>query len=345
MNNIIEKEVKKIVDKIDFEQLRDKSILITGASGLVGIFLIASLKQIQKIYNIKIYASIKNDIDPKFSEIFKDCIVFEEDLSEINEYVYNLYPINVGSISATSPKFDYIIHAAGYAQPNKFLDDQIKTIKLNTKTTIGLLNRLKSNGKFLFISSSELYSGLDCENITENQIGITNTNHPRACYIEGKRCGETICYSYLNKGYDVRIARLSLAYGPGTKKGDNRVLNSLIQKGLDNDEIKLMDSGDAIRTYCYITDVVEMLWNVLLFGKETLYNVGGNSKTTILELAQLIGKNLNKQVSTPEVSKELMGSPKLVNISSERYLSEFKKNDFVSLQDGILKTIEWQKQL
>jgi dTDP-glucose 4,6-dehydratase/UDP-glucuronate decarboxylase len=106
-----------------------------------------------------------------------------------------------------------------------------------------------------------------------------------------------------------------------------------------------MDNGDAMRTYCYITDVVEMFWNIIFFGKETIYNVGGESKTSILELAKLIGDNLNKPVVLPEVSRTLAGNPKNVNISLKKYLNEFKKNNFVSLDNGVKKTIMWQKEL
>ncbi len=308
MSDLIKKETIKIVETIDFEKLRNKKILITGASGLIGVFLISTLNQVKHKYNIDVYAWVKGNIDPIFTDIFNYCTIIKGDITNLN------------NILIDTLKFDCIIHAAGYGQPSKFMDDKTKTIQLNTTTTIDLLNRLTSGGSFLFVSTSELYSGLDYENITENQIGLTNTNHPRSCYIEGKRCGEAICYSYLNKGYDIKIVRLSLAYGPGTKKGDNRVMNSLIQKGLDNNEIKLMDSGEAIRTYCYITDVIEMFWNVLLFGKEPLYNIGGKSRVSILELANLIGSELNKPVITPIISNELV----LINI----YQNLIKQHSF-----------------
>lgn len=330
--SIIEKESKEIIDKIDFTGLKNKSILITGASGLIGVYMISCLKQISKTHNIKIYAWIKNEIDKEFLSIFDDCYIIKKDITDQNSFI-------------DLPNFDCIIHAAGYGQPGKFLDNKIKTININTISTINLFTKLNKNGKFLFISTSELYSGLDSENILETQVGDTNTNHPRACYIEGKRCGETICYSHISKDIDVKIARLSLAYGPGTKKYDHRVLNSLIEKGLKNDKIELMDSGDAIRTYCYITDVIEMFWNILLHSKDTLYNVGGKSKTTILDLAKLIGKNLNKEVKTPEINQELIGNPKVVNISLTKYINEFNKEEFKSLEEGIINTIEWQKFL
>jgi len=156
---------------------------------------------------------------------------------------------------------------------------------------------------------------------------------------------EAICHSYITSGYDVKIARLSLAYGPFTKLGDLRVLNSLIDKGLNNGIIELMDDGSAIRTYCYMTDVIEMFWNILLHGKDVTYNVSGFSNSSIKELADSIGVKMNKQVIVPSLSNSLAGSPKIVNISSEKYINEFGKKEFISIDEGLGNVIEWMKHI
>jgi nucleoside-diphosphate-sugar epimerase len=238
-----------------------------------------------------------------------------------------------------------IIHAGGYGQPGKFMIDPMKTLKLNTTLTIKLFEKLKQNGKFLFISSSEVYSGLTKSPFSENQIGTTNTDHPRSCYIEAKRCGEAIVFSARNQGIDAKSVRLSLAYGPGTKKDDKRVINSFIGRALVEKKIDMMDDGSALRTYCYVTDAVEIMWKILLEGKENIYNVGGKSKTTIADLAKLIGKTLKVPVNIPKSNKHLSGAPDDVSLNLDKIKKEFKKTDFVSLEDGMKKTIEWQKEL
>ena len=329
---MIKEDCLNIVNLISFEELNNKSILITGASGLIGIYMLSCLKEASKKINIKIYAWIKNDIDPIHEEIFNNCEIIQHDITD--QSFYN-----------TLPNFDYIIHSAGYGQPTKFTQDKVKTIMLNTISTNSLINKLNCNGKFLFISTSEVYNGLNIESVTETDIGTTNTNDPRSCYIDSKRCGESICYSYIENGIDIKIVRLSLTYGPGTKFGDTRVLNSLIQKGLTHQSIQLQDDGSAIRTLCYITDVIEMFWNILFFGKHRIYNVGGMNKTSILDLAKKVGEFTNKMIIVPEKTQELKGSPKLVNISLNRYLNEFKKTYFVDLNCGLKKTIEWQKKV
>lgn len=329
---MIIEECNDIVKSLNFNNLKNKSVLVTGASGLIGVYMISCLKLLKEEHNIEIFAWIKSDISISHKHIFEGVRIIKGDITDVVCF-------------QDLPSFDYIIHAAGYGQPGKFLEDKIKTITLNTLSTIQLLNKLKKAGTFLFVSTSELYSGLDVENITEDECGVTSTDHPRACYIEGKRCGEAICYSFLQKRVNVKIARLSLAYGPGTRINDQRVLNSLIQKGLLNPYIELLDDGSAIRTYCYITDVIEMLWNILLHSKEVLYNVSGRSKITIKELAETIGKELDRKVKLPSICKALTGNPKIVNVSSEKYIQEFKKTSFKSLKEGLKTTIKWQREI
>jgi nucleoside-diphosphate-sugar epimerase len=329
--DFLKKDIDRVIEKIDFTGLQDKKVLITGASGLVGFYLTQCVKRLQNELNISIYLSYKNSI-PEY-------------LKEYYDFPYTEIKEDITTIELNSKFFDIIIHSSGYAQPMKFLNDSLTTIKINTNATINLLDALKPDGKFLFVSTSEVYNGNDSLNITEEQIGTTTPSHSRACYIESKRCGEAICHSYIASGYNVKIARLSLAYGPFTKLGDLRVLNSLIDKGLNNGVIELMDDGSAIRTYCYMTDVIEMFWNILLHGKDTTYNVSGFSNSSIKELADSIGVKMNKQVIIPSLSNSLAGSPKIVNISIESYINEFGFHNFIPLSEGIKNTINWQKKI
>jgi nucleoside-diphosphate-sugar epimerase len=329
--DFLKEDINRVIENIDFSPLQNKKILITGASGLVGFYLTQCIKKLQDEFNIKVYLSYKNSI-PDY-------------LKEYYNFSYTEIKEDITSINLESKFFDIIIHSSGYAQPMKFLNDSLTTIKINTHATINLLNSLKPDGKFLFVSTSELYSGNDNFNITEDQIGTTTPSHDRACYIESKRCGETICHSYITSNYDVKIARLSLAYGPFTKLGDLRVLNSIIDKGLNNDAIELMDDGSALRTYCYITDVIEMFWNILLYGKDVTYNVSGFSNISIKELADKVGDKLNKKVIAPVSLNGLKGSPKIVNISSKKYIDEFQKQEFVDMEYGLKNIIEWMKYI
>ena len=238
---------------------------------------------------------------------------------------------------------DYIIHGAGYGQPQMFLKDEISTIRINTDFTIKLFDYLAPGGKFLFLSTSEVYSGAPFP-YKETDIGTTTPLHPRACYIESKRCGEAICMAFKRKGVDVKIARLSLAYGQGTKKGDTRVLNQFIEQALTKGKIELLDMGEAMRTYGYIGDVVKILWAVLLQGKDVIYNVGGISTTSIANLAMGIGEITGAKVIFPEETTGLAGAPEDVRLDMTKVLNEFGFKGFVSLDAGLRLTIKWQKE-
>jgi nucleoside-diphosphate-sugar epimerase len=339
MHSVILQDCKEINSQIDFSKLKNKKILVTGASGLLGIYIVSCLKLLKETNNLEIFCWINSDLDENFIDYFSDCSIIKGDIT--SEIVVNTI-LDIHK----EQKFDLIIHSAGYGQPNKFLVDKIKTIKINTISTIKLFEMLNEKGSFAFLSTSEIYSGNEKDSISEEDHGQTMPNHPRAAYIESKRCGEAICNSYsaVNKDMNIKIYRLSLAYGPGTKKDDQRVLNSLIQKGFHNDTINLMDDGSALRTYGYIADIVTMFWQLLFFGKYSTYNLCGDSKTSILELAETIGSQLKKHVVKSNNSS-LIGSPKNVNLSLNRYYSEFAKKKFITLDAGIAKTIEWQRKI
>jgi len=250
----------------------------------------------------------------------------------------------VKSLYDAYPKADIIFHCATYGQPTMFMENKISTLSLNTLTTTYLMDYWNPE-KFLFLSTSELYSGLASTDYREEQIGTTNTTHPRACYIEGKRCGEAICDAFRERGIDAKSIRLCLAYGPGTKVGDKRALNSFVEKALTQKKITLIDSGDSMRTYGYISDCVYMIWKILLEGKQSIYNVGGIYNISIRQMAELIGQIINVPIIIPETNNGLVGTPINTHLNLTRFFEEFGTTKFITLHDGLKRTIEWQKGL
>lgn len=334
--SIIAEDAVRVCERTDLNELNGKTILITGASGLLGGYFLACLKHLRDVHQLSfaVVPVVQTEPAPYLLEFLKyeGVGIYRGDLTDF-------------AFCTTLPKADYIIHAAGYAQPGRFMETPIKTIQLNTSTLLFLFERLATNGKLLFISSAEVYSGLTSVPFRESDIGTTNTTHPRACYIEAKRCGEAICNSYRASGVNAKSARLALAYGPGTKKGDLRVLNSFIQKALTSGNITLLDQGNAWRTYCYVSDAIEIMWKILLFGSESVYNVGGLSTITIADLAHKIGKYLGVPVVLPANSQSMAGAPGEVTLDMTKVRKEFKKTEYVSFDAGLSRTIEWQKEL
>ena len=333
------KDAGLTLKNLDLKELNNKKILITGASGLLGINFLSCLKYLNLLGNkFTVHATIYSEPESYFNELMnyrlcdKDNKIFKGDLTDLD------------FCNQLDSDYDYIIHSATYGQPAKFLKDSIKTITLNTTITNLLLNKLNKDGKFLFISSSEIYSGCENSKHKESDIGTTNTNHNRACYIESKRCGEAIINEYRKNGYNVKSARLCLGYGIGVKLNDNRVLNEFIKKALLNNEIKLLDDGSSIRQYGYITDIIEIMWNILLNGKENVYNVTGESIISIQGLAKIIGEIANVQVTIPvNNDSKITSAPSQVLLNIDRVKREFNKYDFVDIKDGLKKVIEWHK--
>jgi len=335
-STIIRQDADSICQGFSPVQLEGKTILITGASGIVGTYFLECLHHLSAVQkmNFQVLAVMKNEPPAHLLECLSlpNIHILRGDLADSEFYPH-------------LPDSDFIVHAAGYGQPGAFLQNPKATIQLNTTATAALLDKVKKNGKFLFISSSEVYSGLRNPPHKETEIGLTNTDHPRSCYIEGKRCGEAICNAYRTTGVDAKSARLCLAYGPGTRPADRRALNSFIEKALKERHIRLMDAGQARRTYCYIADAVSIMWRILLDGKESIYNVGGISSVTIAELAQQIGAALDVSVTMPEKSETLQGAPEDVRLDMDKFQQEFGPLSFISLNEGLKRTINWQSQL
>jgi len=304
-------------DGVSTDLLKGKTILITGASGLIGTQFLSSLC-FPKIKDLDIFVCVKNTIPEHLSWFYNHGINFiKADLSEPKSM--NWFPYA-----------DIIIHAATYGQPGAFLQDKMATIKLNTSALFGLLDRLNDGGKLLFISSSEIYSS-------------SRLDHPRASYIEAKRCGEVICMS---SDKDCKIARVCLAYGVGNKVGDKRVMYEFISQALTDKQIKLLDGGSASRTYCYVANAVNMMWNILLKGEKTTYDVGGESSVKIYQLANMIAEMTGASVEIPvDDGNRIDGSPDRVHFNMDKYNNEFGKQNYLSLEEGLRRTINWQKLL
>ena len=334
-NDVIACDAAALCERVKLGGLRDKTVLVTGASGLLGTYFLATLAHLkQNGVPLQAIAQVRSEPAPHTAEI-------------IQRGGFQLAQANMADPEECSslPSADVIIHAAGYAQPAIFMANPVATFQVNTTATATLLQKLRPGGSFLYLSSSEVYSGLNKPHLSESDIGTTTPLHPRACYIEGQRGGETICNAYRTQGVRAVSARLALAYGPGTRKGDKRAMNSFIEKALCHGKIELMDAGQAIRTYCYVTDAVELMWQAALHGTQPVYNIGGHSTVTIGELARLVGQIVGVPVSFPARAAEVAGAPTEVQLDLTRPETEFKKTGYLGLEDGLRATVEWQRHL
>lgn len=317
------------------EVLDGRTILITGGLGLVGIGILRYLSFISRSYGCRLTITITSKTRVGLTMVHGAPHEFEfmtGNLAEV-EFVKSL------------GEFDFVVHAAGYGQPAKFLADPWSVLKINSEATMVL--REKARLGLLFVSSSEVYSGLTGTAITESQIGNTNTRHPRAPYIEAKKFGEVA--TLVEEGVaqpQGAVARLSLAYGPGARLDDQRVLNEFVMRGLREGELSIKDSGQRLRTYCYIDDAAEMLVGAMVFGGGQILNISGESEITIRELGTLVAKLLDVDFHAPNAKDdEDDSSPKTVSLSNEKIKTLIGKTEFTNLEDGLSKTINWYREL
>lgn len=329
MHRIFSQDAKYLLDKVDLPNLEGAKILVTGSTGLIGGNILNFLNELllsgKCIFDVDALS-----VHPRINT------------SEFHPRIqFQTGDLSIGVRKFHLQKYDYIIHAATYGQPGKFITNSLDTLALNGPLVMELTKQLEARGTFLFLSTSEIYSGSSTSPNSESDLGRVPIESRRSAYVYGKIFGE-VALLQLSEKYRIRIARIALSYGPGTKLSDSRVLNELIQRGIDNRKIELADAGEAVRTYCYVRDTVEMLLNVTFRGRSEIYNVGGISKVSIRELGEEISKIMKVPFNHPDVSENHLDAPKQVELDISKYKNEFGEMEFIPLRIGLTRTIEWQ---
>lgn len=321
------------IDKISKKEItffHKKKILITGVSGLIGINLLFFLHKISEKEKVSI------QIDGIFNtSLFKFVKIFFKDNKNISFKKIDL----TKKIINAKKKYDLIFHCAGYGQPAKFLKFKTSTYKLNSFSIMNLKDNLKKKGKFIYMSSTEIYSGN--ENLCiEKSIGRTTTSHPRSSYIESKKFGESYILNCID---NFLIFRVCLTYGPGVKFNDERILNILLLRAIKEKRINIYGGLNQLRSNLYISDAINMIIkSTVRFNKE-IFNINNHNMTTINKMAQFISKISNKKIKNHK--SFLKGSPKIIKISNKKILKSINYKISTSLKEGIIKTYNWYSNL
>lgn len=327
--DLLIRDAEETLGMVDYKPLDGARVFISGATGLIGMHLLTILYVLKREgYKIEGFGQFHNEPAP-----------YTRELAALGGF--GLY-----SDGRSFPEADFIIHSgAGYGQPVAFMANPAETIHANTTITERLLDSLSSEGRFLFVSSNEVYHGLQKEFATEEDIGTTTPYHPRAGYIEGKRAGEAITFAYRKNGVNASSARLNLTYGPGARSGDKRALSGFIDQAIKTGHIEMKFSGKEQRTCSYARDTALMLWRTILYGTKPVYNVGEKSTTSIAELAGIVAKLTDSMISIPTNDKELPGSHALPRMDVSLMEADLGKVDYMPLEEGLKRTIEWHRGL
>ena len=260
------------------DKLKDKSILVTGANGMIASALVEQLL----VLGAQVYALCRNRKKAaKRFEKYQGCTALHILIQDVTE------PLPEGL------HFDYIIHAASSAHPGAMNNTPVDVMKANFVGTLNLLEwcRGRPGCRFLFVSSSEVY-GENFESVevfTEDMPGTVSFARFRACYPESKRASETLTLSYRKQyGTDVVIVRPAFVYGRDILEDNTRADVYFLRQVLNHQDIVMYSDGSQIRSYCYVKDCVSGVLYALLKGESGgIYNIGDeNCVVTLREYAR-----------------------------------------------------------
>lgn len=279
-------------DYIPWDDLRDSTVFITGATGLIGYTAVCALLRYDQLHDagIKVVALVRDvgRAEAKFSRQIADGC----DITFIRGSVEYL-PEIVG-------KIDYIIHGACPTSSQYFVDHAVETIDTIVNGTKNVLDlaRKKNVSGVVFLSSMEVF-GTTTERrpLSENDLGYIDLSTPRSSYPEGKRFAENMCCSYASEySVPVTAARLVQTFGPGVKYDDGRVFAYAARCALSGEDIRLNTDGSKENMYLYTADAVGAILFLLVNGERGgVYNVGNEeSYCSVKEMAQTVAEVLGK---------------------------------------------------
>jgi len=308
-----------------------KRVLITGAAGFLGSHLcdrfIKEGCQVIGMDNL-ITGDLKN-IEHLFGH---EHFVFHN--HDVSNFVH------------VPGELDYILHFASPASPIDYLKIPIQTLKVGSLGTHNLLGLAKAKGaRILVASTSEVYGDPLVHPQTEDYWGNVNPIGPRGVYDEAKRFQEAITMAYHRfHNVETRIVRIFNTYGPRMRLNDGRVLPAFIGQALRGEQLSVFGDGSQTRSFCYVDDLVEGIYRLLLSDCAEPVNVGNPDEITILEFAKEIQKLTGKdvEIATKPLPED---DPKQRQPNIDKARSILKWEPKVSRSEGLKITYEYFKSL
>jgi len=245
-------------------------------------------------------------------------------------------------------KLDAVLHFASPASPIDYLEYPIPTLKVGALGTHKALGLAKAKGaRFLLASTSEVYGDPLIHPQTEDYWGNVNPIGPRGVYDEAKRFAEALTMAYHRyHQVDTRIVRIFNTYGPRMRLNDGRVVPNFIAQALRGEALTVYGEGRQTRSFCYVTDLIEGIYRLLLSSEVHPVNIGNPSEMSILEFAEkiiaLTGSSSKISFIQP-TDMRIQDDPKVRQPDITKAQQILKWEPQVSLEQGLQETINYFK--
>jgi nucleoside-diphosphate-sugar epimerase len=345
MGNVLVEDFAYVAESgLPLAELKNKTILITGATGLIGSLLVRFLTYANRRQglNIRILAVVRNVAKAK--EIFGD---------QEPEYI-------VADLAKDEIRYDgvcdYIIHAAAVTASKVMVSDPIGTIRTAIDGTEKLLQLAvdKKVKSFVYISSMEIYGQPKTDGRTaEKDLGYVDIGTVRSCYPEGKRMCECLCTAYASQyGVNVKSARLAQTFGAGVLPTENRVFAQFARSAVNEEDIVLHTTGESEGNYVYTADAIRAILLLLLRGEAgEAYNIANEeSHITIRAMAELVAKEIaggriKVVIDIPQDSASLGYAPPVKMWLDAGKMRSLGWEPRVGLADAYKRMIRWMQNI
>ena len=326
-NSLWLQDIDRTVESLpELSELEGKSVLVTGANGLICSAVIDVLMRYNESHGNSIRVIAAGRSEERIKARFKPFLDSE-----------SFRFMHYDALSSEPLEFnaDFIIHGAGIAHPAAISSDPVGTIMGNVISTNAILNHMAHTGRgqrFVYISSSEVYGRRTEGNLrpfSENDYGYVDILNFRSCYPMGKRSSETLCVNYAEEyGADTVIVRPGHIYGPTASPDDSRVSSAFAYSAAKGEDLIMKSAGLQLRSWCYCPDCAAGILKVLLRGKTAnAYNIPGDIMS-IREMSELLAK---------------FGGVKLIREgASENELRAFNPMNNSSLDGSKLEALGWK---
>lgn len=284
---LYKEDLDRILSLDGIDSLKGKRILITGATGLIGVHLIDFLMRLGQVSVIAVGRNASK-AQARLGEYFE-----HPDFEFVEQDVMTPFANNL--------KVDVIIPLASNTHPLAYSQFPVETILINVKGVENALDLARKNGAIvLYPSTVEIYgNSFGQDSFAESDTGKLNLSTARSCYTESKRVSEAMCQSYLSEyGVVSKIVRLPRVFGPTMLASDSKASSQFIKKAIFGEDIVLKSKGEQFFSYIYVSDAVAALLYVLIHGQSgQAYNVSSaNCNFRLKDFARICAEYCGKSV-------------------------------------------------